>query len=411
MNGGLVSRISWRYLRGKRGGNAVPILSRIAMASLGVGCAALIILFSVFNGFELVLRDLYKAFYPDIRITAAKGKFFDSTALPVQQVRNLKGIAASTAVAEDNAFVNRDEDQVVVLVKGVNNDYFHVNDVKQYIENGRDSFKPGPVPLAIIGSGIASQLGLDVNNDFSRMLLHYPNAEAQNAPLSPEDAYQSLQLKPDGSFRVQEDFDNSYVLAPLALVQSLLHQEGRWSSYEIKLQPGASEQKLKADLQKIVGPDFKVETQYEQNSLLYGVMRSEKWATFAILLFVLLIASVNLIGALLLLVLEKKKDAAIMVAMGATPGFIRNVFLAEGMLWAGLGGIGGLLIGCALCFGQMQWGWISMGENFIIESYPVRLQFGDVLVVLATVIGVGLLAAWYPAVRASRVNAGGLRSS
>lgn len=410
MGNGLIRRIAWRYLRGKRGGNAVPILSRIAMLALAVGSAALIILFSVFNGFEQVVGDLYKAFYPDIRITAARGKFFDPAALP-KSIYAVKGVETGTPVIEDNALVNREDEQVVVAVKGIQNEYFTVNRVSEYITDGRNRLTLEPMPTAIIGSGVASQMGLDVENAFSRLLLHYPNPDIQGGPVSPQDAFQSIELKPDGVFRVQEEFDSRYVLAPLGLVQELLHREGRISSLEIKLQPRVRLEEVKKELQQLVGPDFKVETRFEQNRLLYGVMRSEKWATYAILLFVLLIASVNLTGALLLLVLEKQQDAAILVAMGATGSFLRRLFLSEGLLWAGLGGTFGLLLGSLLVLGQMRFGWVRMGESFIINAYPVQLRATDIPVVFFTVILVGLLAALYPAARAARITAEGLRGN
>jgi lipoprotein-releasing system permease protein len=191
------------------------------------------------------------------------------------------------------------------------------------------------------------------------------------------------------------------VLAPIGLVQTLFGEEGKLSSVEIKLNAGADAKAVQRDLRKILGSEYKVETRYEQNHTLNSVMKTEKWATYAILLFVLLIASVNMIGAMSLLVLEKSKDMAILSAMGLRRGTVRSVFLLEGMLWAAVGGGIGILIGALVCLGQQRWGWVALNGDFIIKAYPVQMKGSDFVVIAATVLGVGLLAALYPALKAA----------
>ncbi len=408
MNGRLAFLLALRYVRGKKSVNAVPVLSRISMFAIMVGSAAMIILFSVFNGFEVVVRDLYKAFYPDLRITPASGKFFTPSADFYKRIMALPGIKQAAPVIEDNVLLDTEGGEVVIAsLKGIDNRYFAVNEVQPYITGGRDSLTPGILPTAIIGAQIAGRIGLDVNNDFSRMKVHYLNAKAGNLTQNPGEAERTLILKPDGIFRVQDEFDDKYMLAPIALTQELFGEEGRISAIEMSLAPGADADELKAALRRIAGKNFIVETRFEQNHTLYQVLRTEKWATYAILLFVLLIASVNMIGALSLLVLEKGKDMAILSAMGLSGSTIRLLFLLEGVLWSGIGGLLGIGIGGAICWGQQRFGWIELNGAFVIKAYPVALLAGDFLVVLATVVGVGLLAAWYPAMRATRGNAGG----
>jgi lipoprotein-releasing system permease protein len=392
--------IALRYLWGKRGANAAPLLSRVSMLALAVGSAAMLILFSVFNGFEQVIGNLYTAFYADMRITPAHGKFFTLTEAQLAGIRNTKGIAAIAPVIEDNAFVHTETEQMVVTVKGINRDYFTVNTLSPYITSGRDSVHMGALPTAIVGMHIASQLGLSVNNDFSRINLYYPNREVTNPVLNPADAYSMLELRPDGIFKVQEEFDERYVLAPLPLVQELFRTQG-FSSLELKLAPGAGERGVQQALQHILGKDLKVETRYEQNRTLNSVMRTEKWATYAILLFVLLIASVNMIGAMSLLVLEKRRDMAMLTTMGAQPATIRRIFLLEGLMWAAVGGSLGIISGTLLCLGQQQWGWVKLNGEFIIDAYPVAFHAWDFVVIALTVLGVGVLAAAYPAARAA----------
>lgn len=394
--------IALRYLRGKRGANAAPLLSRISMLALAVGAAAMLILFSVFNGFEQVIGRLYTAFYSDIRITPARGKFFVPDSAQLFGIRGIRGIAAVAPVIEDNVFVHSEEEQMVVALKGVTGDYFKVNELKPYIISGRDTVREGALPTAIVGVHIAARLGLTVNNDLSRIDLYYPNPEVDNPVLNPADAYGMLELRPDGIFKVQEEFDARYVLAPLPLVQELFRRTGAVSSLELKLAPGANEHDVRQQLQALLGQDFTVATRYEQNHTLNSVMRAEKWATYAILLFVLLIASVNMVGAMSLLVLEKRRDMAILAAMGAGRKTIRGVFLIEGVLWAAVGGGAGIIAGTLLCLGQQRWGWVKLNGVFIIDAYPVAMQAMDFVVIALTVLGVGLLAALYPAMRSGR---------
>lgn len=397
--------IAFRYLRGKRGPNAAPLLSRISMLALAVGAAAMLILFSVFNGFEQVIGKLYTAFYSDMRITPLRGKFFTPDSLQLQRIHGIAGVQAVAPVIEDNVFVHSEDEQMVVTLKGVTSDYFKVNSLRPYIISGRDTVRGGALPTAIVGVHIAARLGLAVDNDFSRIDLYYPNPEVDNPVLNPADAYGMLELRPDGIFKVQEEFDARYVLAPLPLVQTLFRRAGAVSALELKLASGARERDVQRKLQAIFGPHYKVATRYEQNHTLNSVMRAEKWATYAILLFVLLIASVNMVGAMSLLVLEKRRDMAILAAMGAERKTIRAIFLIEGMLWAAAGGGAGILAGALLCLGQQKWGWVKLNGVFIIDAYPVAMQASDFVVIALTVLGVGALAAVYPALRSVKALA------
>jgi lipoprotein-releasing system permease protein len=411
MNRTLVWQLALRYLRGKRSANAVPILSRISMVAIAVGSGAMIVVFSVFNGFEFLVKDLYKAFYPEIKITVAKGKFFSPDAANLYHIRHLSGIQNISAVIEDNVLANSDKEQISVTLKGIDSNYLKVNNIDTYIVEGSDSVSAYPVPTAIIGKHIANIIGVDVNNVFSNITLNYPNTRITSISLDPGSLFQSLTLKPDGEFQVQDDFDSKYILASLPLVQTLFKEEGKLSSLELSLAPHTDVDRIKEQLQNILGDKYKVETRFEQNKTLYVAMHSEKWMTYATLLFVLLIASFNMIGALSMLVLEKQKDMAILRAMGAQPVAIRSIFMLEGVLWALTGGAVGLLAGAGLCLGQEHYKWIKMGGSFIIDAYPVDMQWSDFVLVIVTIITVGLLAAWYPAFRATKAEAPALKSA
>lgn len=362
----------------------------------------MIILFSVFNGFESLIDDLYKAFYPEIKITTSKGKFFNPKSIS-SSLAPYESIAGHSLVIEDNVLVNTEEGEYLpVSVKGVDNQYFSVNDIKPFINKGNDTlFIDGDLSTAILGQHIASNLGVDVDNVFARLMLFYPNASMDVGSLAPSEAFQSMIFKPDGTFMVQEEFDGKYIIVPLIKAQELMRQEDRVSSVEIKVKPGFSIEKLKNQLQQKLGTAYTVATRYEQNKAVYMVMRSEKWAGYAILLFVLLIASFNMVSALSLLVLEKQKDMGILRTMGMLPSGLSKIVLLEGVLWALVGGSIGTAIGLVLCWLQIQFGLVAIQGDFIIDAYPVAVKWTDVLVVLLTVAAVGFAAALYPARRAA----------
>lgn len=407
----LIRKLAWRYLRGKRSGNAVPVLSRISMVAIAVGSCAMIVLFSIFNGFENLIKDLYKAFYPEIKITAVQGKFFELENSQLKMLESVRGIRAVSRSVEDNVLLNADEDQKVITLKGIDRHFSEVNNIRPYIYEGADSVSSGPFPTALIGLQTANQLGINLNNVFSSLSVYYPNTQMRNPSLNPQSAFQALQLKPAGIFRIQDELDSKYILAPLEKVQSLFLQPGKYSSLEISLSKNARPDEIKKELAQILGDGFLVATRYEQNRTLYMVMKTEKWAVYGILLLVLLIASFNMVGALTLLVLEKQKDLAILKAMGADKRSLQGIFISEGILWALTGGVLGVLLGAALCLGQQYFQWIKLQGAFIIDAYPVQMRWQDFLLVIFTVILVGFLASVYPALKSTRAAGTALKSS
>lgn len=410
MNKTLTWQLAWRYLRGKRSANAVPILSRISMLAIAVGAAAMIILFSVVNGFEGIVKDMYKAFYPDIKITAARGKFFSVPNDTYAKIEGADDVVYVSKVLEDIVFASGLEKQRVATIKGVDQNYFKVNTVSDYVTRGAKEVRDDTLKTAMMGQQLEKELQLDVDNIFSRVMLYYPNGNTSGLSLSPESAFNTLRLTVDGEFMVQQDFDDKYILAALEPVQELMQQKGKYTSLELKLSPGADPEDVQENLREILGDKYVVQTQFEQNRTLYTVLRSEKLAVYGILLLVLIIASFNMTGALSLLVLEKQKDMAILKAMGATDSQVKTIFITEGILWSGLGGGIGLFLGAGLCILQQYFGFIKMGEGFVIDAYPVAVHWADLLPIIVTVIFIGVMASWLPAVRARKVQAISLKS-
>ncbi|MEY4282123.1 MAG: hypothetical protein RLZ39_1535 [Bacteroidota bacterium] len=405
----LYGLIAKRYLFSLRKQTAVSILSKISMGALVVSTAAMILLFSVFNGFESLVKNLYATFYPDIKITVTQGKFFSYTPQLLQQIQTTKGIQYLSTCIEDNALVSNGETQIIATVKGIDKQFFNVNNFnKDYIIAGNNEFTVTNNtlnPSAIIGNGIANKLGIDVLNNFSSLELIYPNAKTDLLQVQDANAFQRQYVKPDGAFSIQDEFDNAYVLVPLATAQSLMNQEAQISSIEIKISSESDAAFIKKILQKKLGASFTIATRYEQNKTLYGIMQSEKWIVFALLTLILVIASFNLTGALSMLVLEKQKDLSMLRSMGLKGLEIQTIILLEGLLWSFVGCSLGLLMGGLIAWGQQQFGWVKLEGSFIIQSYPVKFVVGDVILIFMTVLSVGAIASLIPAFKSSKLTA------
>lgn len=374
------------------------------MGAIAVSSAAMIVLFSVFNGLEGTVKDMYSAFYPDVKISAAKGKFFTIDEQERVRLAGIKGLDKMSYTLEDLVLLYANDEQKVATLKGVDDNWFQVSNLDSYMFEGNTRWQAhGETTPAIVGMGLAAALGIDVNNDFSGLKVYRPK-QGTGAELAtdPASAINSLVVKPHGTFIMQDEISGHYVIVPLAAARHLLETGDQVSYIEIKLLPQAKEAAVVKQIKTILGDSVTVEGRFEQNKTFYMIMRSEKWAVYAILLMVLLIASFNMIGSLSMLVMEKRKDIAILRSMGATAGSIRWLFLCLGVLLSLSGGALGILIGASLCMGQQLFGWISLPNGFIIDAYPVHMQWADFGLVFVTVCAVGLLAAWFPARKAMK---------
>lgn len=395
-------KIAWRYFRGKKSAQAINIISWISIGAIAVSSAAMIVLFSVFNGLEGTVKDMYSGFYPEIKVTVSKGKFFSLTDDQKSRIQHIPGVDAMSCCLEDMVLLDGSEEQKVGTLKGVDENWFNVCGLDTFMKEGEARWqKQSQYTPAIVGFSLSLSLGVDIKNAFSGLKIYYPRKGA-GVTEDPVAALNSLVVKPQGIFQIQEEFDGQYVLVPLEAAKYLLNIGDKLSSVEIKCTSSAVEQDVKDGLAKVLGTGFNIENRFEQNKTFFMIMRGEKWAVYAILLMVLLIASFNMIGSLSMVVLEKKKDIAILKSMGATRTVIRNIFLAEGGLLALFGGGIGVLAGLLLCLGQQHFGWISLPQGFIINAYPVVMQLNDFILVIGTALGVGMLAALYPSFKAAK---------
>lgn len=392
---------AWRYFKSKKTTNAINVISWISVLAIAVGTAALIIVLSVFNGFENLVKNLYSDFYSDIRIAPRQGKFtvFDSDF--VSRLNKVPGVAHYSFVAEEKAVLVNGDYQSIVFLKGIDSAYLQVNELDKHMLQGKFEVGNTDEPRIVAGVGIAGAVGADPESPISDLVLYLPNRKAKN--FNNLDAMHSYNVNTAGIFAVQDEFDDKYVFTNLPFMQYMLDmQPDEFSSIELDVKEGADEMTVKADLQKLAGNNFTVQTRYEQNQSLFTVMQIEKWVIYAILSLILSVAAFNMIGALTMLVLEKEKDIAVLKAMGADARRIQTIFLGEGFLLAGLGGLAGMTIAFTICWLQINFHLIKLqGGTFIIDYYPVKMVGFDFLLVTATIVLVALFASWIPARKAS----------
>ncbi len=392
---------AWRYFRSKKSVNAINIIAWISVLAIAVGTAALIIVLSVFNGFEDLVKGLYGDFYADVKIEAVKGKFISFTPDLVRKINATPGISKLSFYTEEKAVLVNGDYQTIVFLKGVDENYTLVNHLDKHIERGAYKVGDAEAPLIVVGAGISNAVGADPDNNLSQPVIYLPNRKATN--FSSLDAMHSFNVSTSGIFTVQQEFDDKYAFTNLAFMQYMLDLTAtEYSGVEISLTPGTNAMDMQKSLQQITGNSYKIQTRYEQNQSLFSIMEIEKWVIYGILSIILLVAAFNMIGALTMLVLEKQKDIAVLKAMGATDTRIQSIFLAEGLVLAGVGGIAGMVIAFIICLLQLKFHLIELGgATFIIDYYPVKMSLTDFLLVAITVLTVAVLAAWIPSRKAA----------
>ncbi len=392
---------AWRYFKAKKTTNAINIISWISILAIAVGAAALILVLSVFNGFEDLVKGLYADFYPDIRIGAAKGKTITLTESQLKQIRGVGGISNLSLIAEEKAVLVNDQYQSIIYLKGVDEHYNSVANIAKHIIKGKFTTGDSENPLLVLGAGIENAVGVEPGVSINPLTVYLPNRTA--ATFSGLDALNSYNAFVSGSFVLQQDFDNKYALTNLSFVKYMLDmQADEYTAAEISLATGADVKDATRNLEKLLGSKYQVQTRYQQNQSLYAVMQMEKWVIYGILSIILVVAAFNMVGALTMLVLEKQKDIAVLRAMGADNNYIQRIFINEGLLLALVGGGGGIAVAAIICFLQVKYKLLKLqGGSFIIDYYPVKLLGQDFLLVGATILLISFLAAWIPARKAS----------
>lgn len=397
--------IAKRYLFSKKSHNVINIISIISVIGVMVGTMGLIIVLSVFNGFSGLVISLYDSFDPDIKISPVRGKSFDPAQLDTNKIKKVPGVEILSWSLEENALIKFSDRQFIGTIKGVDDNFFKIANISDKIVDGELLLHDKDQNYALAGAGIAYSLSLVLNDPFNQLSIYVPKKGKPVSMLNPEDAFNISLIKPIGVFSIQQDFDSKYVLVPLRFAREIIDSPGKISSLEIGLLPGTDEEIAGEQIKAVTGNSFKVETRLQQHEFLYKILKSEKWAVYFILSFILVIAIFNIIGSMSMLIIEKKKDIGILNALGAENKMIKNIFLLEGILITMSGAVTGLLIGGIICYLQQEFGFIRLdnNESFLISSYPVEMQVLDFLYVLGIVFAIGFFAAWYAS---SKITAG-----
>ncbi|MCX6290556.1 MAG: FtsX-like permease family protein [Bacteroidetes bacterium] len=299
---------------------------------------------------------------------------------------------------EENALVKYHDKQYLVTIKGVSDDIRNTSRLDSMISNGEFLLMHGDTDFAVVGGGIAYNLKLNLGDYLNQVEIFAPRRDVSSFA-NPEEAFNRRFITPSGIFSVQQEFDSKYILVPLRFAREVFGYEEQVSSLEVALEPGADAAVIKDQVRHHYGEKFSVKDRFEQHEVIYKIMKSEKWAVFLILAFILVIATFNVIGSLTMLIIEKQKDIAVFHSMGADQRLLRKIFLAEGLFITLIGAVMGLFTGGLICFLQQNFGLIKLGGSgsFVIDAYPVAMQFPDFFYVFVTVFVIGLLAAWYPA--------------
>ena len=396
-------RFAWRYFRARKSTNAINIIAWVSVTAILIGTASLIVILSAFNGFEGLVKSLYSSFYTDLRVVPVAGKSMKVGRETLARLDSIPGLRAACLVAEERALLQHGDYQAIVQIKGVDRNYPMVAGVPMHMIRGAFQTGTAEEPRMVLGAGVENAIGLLSDRTLEPLTLYLPRVGATDLS-NPLSSLSQGSVLPVGSFAIQSDFDNKYAITNLDFVREYVGLgPDDCSAIEISLDEPADERRVRAALEVLFAGVGKVQNKYEQNPTLYATIRLEKWAIYAIFSILLLVAAFNMVGALSMLVLEKKRDIQVLKAMGADEGLIRRIFLSEGLLLALIGLVGGVLAALVLYFLQTRYKLVPIeGRSFLIDHYPVRLVFWDFLLVGATVLGIGILASWFPARRASR---------
>jgi len=395
---------AWRYFKSKKSANAINIIAWVTVAIIAFATCCQVLVLSVFNGFEDLVKSLYSSFYADIRIIPVTGKTFTLTQTQIASIKQQPAIAYFSMIAEDKALLKNLDAQTVIYLKGVDENYEKVSGVAAKTNRGKYFTGSTEAPYLVTGSGIQNATGLSFNPALppDELTVILPKRNSSN-----NDPLQSLSegfIKPAGSFTIQQEFDDKYAITNIGFVkQQMDFAADEYSAVEIKLKEKADAREAGKSLALLLGNRYKVQTKYEQNTSLYNTMKLEKWAIYGVFTLILIIVAFNMVSALTMLVLEKRKDISVLQSMGTSEKGILKIFLTEGLLLGSIGTAAGIIMATILCLLQLKFEIIKLaGNSFLLDYFPVKLIATDFILVAATALAIAFTAAWFPARKASR---------
>lgn len=391
-------KIAIRYLLSKKSHNAINGITLVASCGVAIITAAIICMLSVFNGFESLIDSLCSNFDAELRIEPRRGKTFQDTDSLRNVILNTDGVEILSAVLEENILLSYGNHQIPAKMMGVDDAFAEVTQIQDIVAAGEYILEDEVADYCSLGGGLATQLG--AGSSFVRPISAYcPRRQGKIDLLNPDDAFIDGYLYCGSIFLVnQAEYDDNYCITSLDFARRMLDDSTLVSAYELKLRKGLDSERVKAAI-PLDSESFVVKTRYEQQADNYRIMQIEKWITFLIVIFILLIASFNVIGALSMLIIDKEDEIMILRNIGASDKMIRNIFACEGMLVSGIGAVSGIVIGVILCLLQERYGFITLGSDssaYIVSSYPVELHWLDVLCAALAVFVIGIITTIYP---------------
>lgn len=392
--------IARRYLFSKKSHNAINIISSVAVCGVAVATMAMVCALSVFNGFQGLVSDMFSSFDPQIKVTPAKGKVFDSQSEAILKIEQFPEIDIFSEVLEDNVLLRYNDRQVLAKLKGVSDNFGDLVSIDRTIIDGKFHLSDEINNYATLGIGLAYKLGINAGFVYP-MEIYAPKRTVKVVnTANPATSFSQEYAYIAGVFCINQPvYDENLLVVPINLARTLFEYENQISALEIKLKEGVNQSKIQKEIEKILGENYLVHNQYQQQEESFRMMNIEKWITYLILCFILLIAVFNVIGSLSMLVVEKQKDVIILRNMGADNGLISKIFLFEGWMISIIGAITGIILGLALCLIQQHFGLLRLGNTsgtFVVDAYPVIVAASDIIFVFFTVLIIGFLGALYP---------------
>ena len=390
--------IARRYLFAKKSHNVINIISAISAVGMAIGTAALIIILSIYNGFDELVKSTLSNVEPDILITPAKGKVFIPEGEAFDRIKANPMSGEYDLILQENVFVDYDGHQGIAKAKGVDSAFEAESPLAEHITNGEFSLHKGQLPQMVVGAGLAYKMGM--NPAFlASAELYFPIRDRNFSLANPAASIETVRMRPSGIFSVNQQIDDDLMIVPIEEMRKLLGYEEEVSGVEIRLAEGSTAKDIRSaikHIQKELGPEFKVLDRFRQNPSLYKMMRYEKAAIFLILIFVIIIIALNIFGSITMLIIEKKDDIETYRSLGATDQMLRRTFTLEGWLISLLGLAAGLVVGIGFSLAQQHFGFIKMPGSFLVNAYPVILQWQDVLATIAGVALIGYIIALLP---------------
>jgi len=392
-------RVARRYLFAKKSTNAINVISGISVFGISVGTATLIIVLSVFNGFEELLMGMFNAFNPDIKVIPTEGKTFSPDTLQLSEIANIEGIDVVARSLEEVAFFEFEESRDFGIIKGVDENFLPVTRIDTMVREGKFMLKDGERFMGVLGLGMRNKLSVSAG-DFSLINVYM----AKKKVALGTQAFRRKFLYPAGTFVIQQDFDEKYVLASLEFVQALLNTKKDLSALEIKLLPDADESHIKGEISRIMNQSVVIKNRYEQDEAFLKLMNLEKWLFFSLFSLAMILVAFNIVGALFMIVMDKQKDIGIRKSMVERDSFIKGIFMNQGLYLCGLGLLIGFVIAIILYILQKTVVLVAIPVGFVVDAYPIQMRVFDFVIVTVVVMAIGWLASLPAANRAAKVS-------